>query len=111
MSEYIQNWREYRSLRRQLLFVWLGYVPAVGLFTLAEQQLWRTFAPCFCFDGAWLLWFLVSGIRFNRFACPRCGNTFAGTWWYNLSYFARKCQHCGLGKFEEEQPNPLTHTC
>lgn len=94
------DWREYRTLRLQLIGMWVGYVPAVGLFTLVEQRIDSAFVPCMIFAVIWMLLSLAASIRFNLFACPRCGKTFAGTWWYTLSYMARRCRHCGLRKFE-----------
>jgi hypothetical protein len=32
------------------------------------------------------------------FRCPRCGKRFFTTLWYR-NPFARKCVHCGLGKY------------
>lgn len=98
---YEEEWKEYRALRLQLIGVLLGYIPAVGLFTLIEQQFASSFVPCMIFAVFWLLLFLIAGVRYNMFTCPRCGETFAGRWWYTLSYFARRCQHCGLRKFEQ----------
>lgn len=97
---YAAEWQEYRSLRLQMIGAWVGYAPAVGLFTLVEQRLTNSFMPCTAFAVLWMVLFLVTGARFNRFTCPRCRKTFAGRWWYTLSYLAYRCQHCGLGKFD-----------
>jgi uncharacterized metal-binding protein (TIGR02443 family) len=47
-----------------------------------------------------MLMVLGVGVRYQVGRCPRCGKWFSGAWWYNNSYFARKCVHCGLEKDE-----------
>ncbi|HTX75996.1 MAG TPA: hypothetical protein VMD29_07315 [Terracidiphilus sp.] len=45
---------------------------------------------------------VIAWFQLNYFRCPRCGRLFAIASWYNLSIFARKCVHCGLRKFGED---------
>src|ERR1700751_3969031 len=102
MSEYKAEWEEYRRLRRTLLFVWLLYVPCVGLFALVCNLLFHTFVPVAVFAILWTIWFAFSTVSLEQFSCPRCGNRFdkgPGFFAPRTWLFARKCQHCGLKKF------------
>jgi hypothetical protein len=93
--DYPMAWREYR--RRSLLalvspvvgfpgglFLGLALVPYLGADAppiVAVLCFVAVAVPC-----CWRLW---------RWPCPRCGQPFHGTQWYN-NPFARKCEHCSL---------------
>ena len=100
--DYRENWREYRRTRNLFFLVWAGYVPATLAFAILVWKVFRTFVPGFVFAGLWIVLFVMVGGRVSRWPCPRCGECFAGTWWYNLGFFARKCVHCGLSKFASD---------
>ena len=51
---------------------------------------------------AFFLGLVISGIRLQVFANPRCHRCFSGDWCYNKSFLAGKCVHCGLPKFSED---------
>jgi hypothetical protein len=106
---YEKDWAQYRKLRNLVFVVALGGMPVtLGLASLCAYLLTKThwvvdpglfmLAPGICWMGASLYY----GLRVQLFTCPRCGEWFSGTWWYNLSFLARKCVHCGLKKFSTQ---------
>jgi len=102
MGPYAEGWIEYRRYRRDLLVVWLGgFLVAAAIATLSHW-LFHTLLPGEIAAVGWALLFLVAGIRYQTFRCPRCGEIFSATWWYQLSILARKCVHCGLAKFSDD---------
>lgn len=101
-TEYPREWAIYKRRRNTLFLVWVGYVPATTLFAFLSLKLFGSFNPAFVFAVGWMALFVLTGIRFGVWRCPRCNKWFAATWWYNLGFLARKCVHCGLPK-----PNPL----
>lgn len=106
MGDYTEAWNEYRRYRRDLLLVWVGYIPVVGAIAAISGRLFHTFIPAMIAVAAWMLLFIFAGVRYQTFRCPRCGEWFAGDWWYSLSFLARKCVHCGLPKFSEDRNYP-----
>jgi predicted RNA-binding Zn-ribbon protein involved in translation (DUF1610 family) len=99
-DEYAFGWNEYRRLRRNVLLVWLGYVPVVGCFAMVCQWLFHSFVPAFIGAGAYMLWFLLVTAQYGQFSCPRCGESFAVKGMLRLGPLARKCMHCGLRKWQ-----------
>jgi hypothetical protein len=102
MGPYSEGWSEYRKYRRELLIVWLGGVPVVGAIAEASLWLFHTLVPAQVAGVAWMLLFLFAGVRCQTFCCPRCGEGFSAKGWYNKSFLARECVHCGLPKFSED---------
>jgi predicted RNA-binding Zn-ribbon protein involved in translation (DUF1610 family) len=103
-SDYAEDWKEYRRLRRKFLLIWLGFVPAVGTFAFTVNLLLRTFVPGFIFAVAWMIWFATASVEIGQFACPRCGKVFCRKerlLSVNWGLVARKCQNCGLRKFSQ----------
>jgi hypothetical protein len=100
-NEYQENWQRYRKLRNLYFVIWLGYIPAVYVFTVLMSKAFGTFFPSFVFAGIWMLMFAATGARLSTWPCPKCGKWFSVSWWYNKSFFARKCVHCGLPKFAD----------
>jgi Zn ribbon nucleic-acid-binding protein len=97
---YREGWADYITRRNLLIFIFLGYMPWGVLMFLAKEYLGL---PGLVAEGlivAWFIAFPIAGIRYQLWKCPRCGKGFAYTWWYNKSFFARKCAHCGLSKRE-----------
>jgi hypothetical protein len=101
MGQYHLSWKEYRKYRRDLFFLLAGWIPVMSLVASVFGSLFHTLVPVFIAAGAYMLLLTAAGIRLSSFECPRCGNIFAGRWWYNLGLLARKCQHCGLQKFSD----------
>jgi hypothetical protein len=102
VKPYAEGWKQYRKYLREWLTVWLGGVPVI--LAIAEGSLWlfHTGVPAQIAALGWLFLFAATGIRFQTFHCPRCGNWFAAKWWYNKSFLAQKCVHCGLPKFSDD---------
>jgi len=100
MRPYSQDWKRYRRLRFTAILFWLGILPYAWLLQfLDEPFVSHTMrASLLVFYGAF--WF-VAIFCFEFFSCPRCGQFFATTWLRNRSFFASKCVHCGLGKFDD----------
>jgi hypothetical protein len=98
--KYADGWREYRRLRRNLVLVWLGYVPVVGVLAEVGFWLFGSFVPGFICAGAYCLVFIFSFVQWGQFSCPRCGESFASRGFVHLGPFARKCMHCDLRKWQ-----------
>ena len=43
---------------------------------------------------------LLTAICVNLWRCPRCGEWYSATWWYNLGFLGTRCVHSGLRKCE-----------
>jgi len=100
MAECEEEWKDYRRIRNQWILVFLGYMPVVGTVGFVSIKLFHTTTPAFVTAFFWMALFLFTGIRVNVWRCPRCGEWFSGTWWYNLGFLARRCVHCGLPKYQ-----------
>lgn len=100
MSDYQQEWQEYKRLRNQFWLVFAGYVPVCFAIALVSIKLFHTFTPAFIAALLYMGLLLFTGNRVALWRCPRCGKWFAATWWYNLGFLARPCVHCGLRKYE-----------
>jgi hypothetical protein len=100
MDDYQQDWQEYKRQRNQFWLVFVSYVPVCSAVAFVSLKLFHTLTPGFIVALFWMGLFLYTEIRLNTFSCPRCRNSFSSTWWYNKGFFARKCVHCGLRKYE-----------
>ena len=100
MAGFEQGWKEYRRLRNTALVVFLGGIPVCVLVAFVSAELLHTTDPAPIILVAWFVLFLVYVIRLQRWRCPRCGECFSATWWYNKSFLARHCVHCGLPKYQ-----------
>jgi hypothetical protein len=100
MSNYHLEWQRYKRRRNQFCLLVAGYVPVCFAVGWVSMKLFGTATPAFVLAIFWIGLFLFMGIRMNMFPCPRCGKWFSATWWYNLGFLARRCVHCGLGKYE-----------
>ncbi len=99
MVDYSKEWKAYQLRRNLAIIGFLGYLPVFMLFGLIFRHIsWGMYAVG-VFALAWFLGTFIVAISVQVFRCPRCGESFSATWWYNLSLFARKCVHCGLPKF------------
>jgi hypothetical protein len=97
---YEEDWAEYRRVRNRFWALWLLYVPVVaGLTWLSSLLLDSFLAFGMGLAICWMVVWVYYGFRLNGFRCPRCGEWFSAKWWYNRSFFARSCVHCGLKKF------------
>ena len=101
MPNYQEDWKEYRRVRNTFIAVILSCIPVCVLVAFASVKLFHTLTPAFVTAFLWMALLLFSGERLNVWRCPRCGDTFSGTWLYNIGFFARRCVHCGLRKYEK----------
>lgn len=101
MDDYTENWQRYRRARTILLLVWIGYLPGVPAIAWVISKVLRREANDLWIPVAlvWMAAFAITGFRVQCWKCPRCGNWFSAKWYYNKSFLARKCVHCGLPKF------------
>jgi hypothetical protein len=99
MDDYTESWTQYRRVRNLFWLLFAGYVPVVGVAAVLCLKLFHTVMPGFPVAMIWMAGWAITGVRLNTWPCARCGKWFASTWWYNLSFFARKCVHCGLPKY------------
>lgn len=101
---YEEDWTEYRRIRNLTFSIWLLGLPVIfGLSWLCSLIFPKI--ALFVFAPLGISWFAIcayNGFRLQLFRCPRCGEWFSATWWYNLSILARKCVHCGLPKFSNQ---------
>jgi hypothetical protein len=100
MTDYRRDWEEYKRLRNQFWLVVAGYVPVCAVVALVSIRFFHTTTPAFVVVFFWMGLFVLTGSRVQMWHCPRCGKWFSATWWYNLSFLARRCVHCGLRKYE-----------
>ena len=103
-GKYAAEWDVYQKRRRKLYMFFLPLcVMAVALFGLG----WVVGPPLPKWAGVFLflvIWFfiLTDTIRTSLFRCPRCHRHFYWSWYNNQ--FARRCTHCGLPKWSEDDP-------
>ena len=100
VAGYEQNWREYKRLRNTFLLVFLSCMPVFWLVAVFSRKFFHTTTPASVVAVVWLALFIFCGVRFELWRCPRCGEWFSGAWWYNKSFLARRCVHCGLPKYQ-----------
>jgi hypothetical protein len=106
MSDYAQEWLNYKRRRNQLLIVWLG-LPFVLLALMLV-------APTPMLLGTSWGWRLAQAIpdllgmalsvvvywRLRAWPCPRCGKRFfANSERRGLGILTRWCGECGLRKY------------
>jgi hypothetical protein len=90
---YVEAWKDYRRRRQMYAISFLSF-PLVGFVAISLQS-----AVAFVVIGAtWLIFSIVSMIRFGTFRCPRCQKRFFSTSFTN-NPFAAKCLNCGLPKW------------
>jgi Zn ribbon nucleic-acid-binding protein len=99
MASYQQNWKEYKRLRNTFIVLLLGGVPVFALVGMLSVKLFHSATPASVVAILWFALFFFNGIRLQLWRCPRCEDWFSGTWWYNKSFLARRCVHCGLPKY------------
>jgi hypothetical protein len=101
-ESYRAAWDEYKRLRSFCFLIWLGGVPFLAVLSYLLGLASPRFAEYvfFILGLAWIVSWIYFAASLQSWSCPRCGNRFSATWWYNKSIFARKCVHCGLRKFE-----------
>jgi hypothetical protein len=98
VSDYQEEWSDYRKRRNRFVLVFLTYVPVVGVSMVVTGRLIHTATPGIALAIGWMVLFAVTGIRLQRFPCPRCGEAFFARGIYH-NIFARKCLNCGLAKY------------
>ena len=100
--DYTTAWRDLRKRRLILWGLFFGYIPDVFLLYLVVGM------PLLALIGEkeggtifiviallWMVSFMIAGIRYSYFRCPRCHATFFWTWWHR-NPFSGRCLHCGL---------------
>jgi hypothetical protein len=106
LTPYEEQWQRYRRNSRAVWFFWLGWLPFGALVVFPAMRFTGSEKLGFGLGFAWMLAFGVFGIRAGNFRCPRCGNKFFSTRWYQNSW-SFKCVHCGLPKWSGSQRKPL----
>jgi hypothetical protein len=101
VAGYEQDWKKYKRLRNTFLGALLGGVPVFALVAVVSGTLFHTTIPASVVAVLWFALFVFNGVRLQVWRCPRCGEWFSGTWWYNKSFLARQCVHCGLQKYQQ----------
>lgn len=101
---YEEDWAEYRRIRNFTALVYLLGLPTFAVLSWLGSLIFPKMV-LYVMTPLGIGWFVVSvynGFRLQLLRCPRCGEWFSATWWYNLSVLARKCVHCGLPKFSTQ---------
>jgi|SRR5215510_7958206 len=107
-GEYSWEWAELHKLHRKLLLVAAAGAMICALLALTTAL---PVVALLLFPG----WVVVVVMMFSNlmklryWPCPRCGKSLQGRGsalgnWVNP--FTRKCIHCGLPKWIEDDPNP-----
>jgi hypothetical protein len=111
MSEYAEQWRDYRKRRSLSRFAFFGYVPACLAFGLVHELLFHSDRFLMPFAYCWMAFFVFAQMRVQYFRCPRCGSRFFGSGLINKGLFnngkAGKCLHCDLPKYAGEETHAL----
>jgi len=102
VTDYQPAWRQYKLRARLWLALFVLYVPVVVGTALLTLKYLHTPNPAFVLAVLWMGYTLYVGARINLWRCPRCGQCFAGTWWYNKGIFAKQCVNCGLPKYSSD---------
>src|SRR5579863_7906278 len=104
MGIYQRQWKAYRRRWRISLGLALAIIPGI-LVTARIGERFRTEVPIFVIGTVWILPFLISQFWACAWPCPRCGETYIGSWWYGYSngLLFRTCAHCGLPKYDYEK--------
>jgi hypothetical protein len=98
-QSYSENWQAYRRTRTVFLLVILSYLPISAIAAQIGFWLFRSTLLGFVVALIWMGAFAITGLRLQSWPCPRCGEAFSAKGWYNKSFLARRCVHCGLPKF------------
>ena len=85
----------------------LGFIPFVGLVSVASRKLLSGTDLAFTAALLWGMLYLYTGSRLRSFPCPRCGKNFFGGIVGDSSllfsrpkaFFGRQCAYCGLEKY------------
>ena len=101
-NDYQPAWHQYKQRGRLWIALFVLYVPAVVGTALLCIKYLHTAKPAVALALLWMAYTLYVGARINLWRCPRCGQCFSGTWWYNKGIFARQCVNCGLPKYSPD---------
>ncbi|HEX4146549.1 MAG TPA: hypothetical protein VHY91_23815 [Pirellulales bacterium] len=99
--DYRPAWADLRRRSRWFFGTWLGgfvaILAACGLASwlgaTAQQLVVAVLAP------AWVIGFVVLGLRLQMFPCPRCHRPFFFRFFYWSGVLVSSCRHCGLPKW------------
>jgi hypothetical protein len=75
-------------------------MPIAFLLAFFTPRVLNSPTPAFVALFSWMAFYVVAGIRFQVFKCPRCGKCFFLKWWFH-NIFAGRCVHCGLPKYAD----------
>lgn len=92
-------WQELR--RRELLvaLAFFGYIPFAGGLAILVSQFTQEEAAIFAAPLLWMVFFILSCLRFAFWPCPECGKPFHTKWWSSITR-GRNCVHCGTSRYE-----------
>jgi hypothetical protein len=99
VTDYSREWKGYRVRRNLAAIAVFGMIPFVFLLSVIPQSIPWVEPVKSVLLVAWFFGFIYVAIWSQSFPCPRCGEYFCRKWWYNKSFFAEKCVHCGLEKY------------
>jgi hypothetical protein len=97
---YYPAWQE---RRRRLRGVWLAFgvtIPGTVLLLLAIESLFGPGWEALALLPIALAW-ILPGLRYCFWPCPRCGKPFYAAWWLTWPT-ADRCLHCGLPEYSPD---------
>jgi len=103
--DFATAWEDYRRRRRWFYGVWLGGFLVIALLLSILSKLRLDNLAFYILGPGWIIAFILAACRVQSFRCPRCQQRFFATSWYYNS-FARRCVHCGLRKWSENDLHP-----
>jgi len=99
MNIYDAAWKKYRRLQFTFIALFAGFIPFCLMLWLLNHMLPSDYYGVLLVP--YFVRWIVAGIRFITFHCPRCDERFAMTWWYSTGGFNTNCVRCGLHKFAQ----------
>lgn len=94
-------WREIKSRERLVIFCFVGFMPFAGGVAILVSHFTSSEWAILAAPAAWMVFLMVSWIRFLNCPCPKCGQPFHVTHWISsLPTRGRKCIHCGVSRYE-----------
>jgi hypothetical protein len=84
-----------------MILAWAGLFPVMYVIGFLAARIFKVPALFSVAIAASALFILSAFAEVTYFRCPRCGQSFAATWWYRLGPLVRKGAHCGLRRYSD----------
>jgi hypothetical protein len=94
-------WQERRRRWRTAWVAFAAVIPCTVLLSLIIEALFGPGWELLAFLPVALAW-VLAGLRYQFWPCPRCSKPFYATWWCRWP-MADNCLHCGLPEYAPNQ--------